>query len=177
MSEAVTIARPYADAAFEVAQKQNALQEWAEMLRSMAQVMRHPEVQVAVNNPRVTSSQLEALLQAFLGQSASEQQKNFMRVLAANRRLAVLPEISALFEARKAEAEKTVNVIVDSAFELTAEQQSRIVAALKKRLARDIKLTCNVKKELLGGAVIRIGDKVIDGSALTRLAEMASALV
>ena len=127
-------------------------------------------------NPRVPAVQIAGLMDALLGTSASEQQRNFVRIVADNRRLLVLPEIAELFEARKAEAEKSVNVVVDSAFELSAAQQDKIAASLKKRLAREIKLTCNVKKELLGGVVIRAGDKVIDGSALTRLAEMANAL-
>lgn len=176
MSEAITIARPYAQAAFDEAQKLNALREWSEMLLSLAQAVNHPEVQAAVGNPRVPAVQIAALVEALLGTTASAQQKNFMRIVADNGRLRVLPEISELFEARKAEAEKSVNVVVDSAFELNAAQQNKIAASLKKRLAREIKLTCNVKKELLGGVVIRAGDKVIDGSALTRLAEMANAL-
>jgi len=176
MSEAITIARPYAQAAFDEAQKLNALREWSEMLLSLAQAVDHPEIQAAVSNPRVPAVQIAALMDALLGTPASAQQRNFVRIVADNRRLPVLPEISELFEARKAEAEKSVNVVVDSAFELSAAQQDKIAASLKKRLAREIKLTCNVKKELLGGVVIRAGDKVIDGSALTRLAEMANAL-
>jgi len=176
MSEAITIARPYAQAAFDEAQKLNALRAWSEMLLSLAQAVNHPEVQAAVSNPRVPAVQIAGLMDALLGTSASEQQRNFVRIVADNRRLLVLPEIAELFEARKAEAEKSVNVVVDSAFELSAAQQDKIAASLKKRLAREIKLTCNVKKELLGGVVIRAGDKVIDGSALTRLAEMANAL-
>ena len=176
MSEAITIARPYAQAAFDEAQKLDALRAWSEMLLSLAQAVNHPEVQAAVSNPRVPAVQIAGLMDALLGTSASEQQRNFVRIVADNRRLLVLPEIAELFEARKAEAEKSVNVVVDSAFELSAAQQDKIAASLKKRLAREIKLTCNVKKELLGGVVIRAGDKVIDGSALTRLAEMANAL-
>ena len=176
MSEAITIARPYAQAAFDEAQKLNALRAWSEMLLSLAQAVNHPEVQAAVSNPRVPAVQIAGLMDALLGTSASEQQRNFVRIVADNRHLLVLPEIAELFEARKAEAEKSVNVVVDSAFELSAAQQDKIAASLKKRLAREIKLTCNVKKELLGGVVIRAGDKVIDGSALTRLAEMANAL-
>jgi len=176
MSEAITIARPYAQAAFDEAQKLNALRAWSEMLLSLAQAVNHPEVQAAVSNPRVPAVQIAGLMDALLGTSASAQQRNFVRIVADNRRLLVLPEIAELFEARKAEAEKSVNVVVDSAFELSAAQQDKIAASLKKRLAREIKLTCNVKKELLGGVVIRAGDKVIDGSALTRLAEMANAL-
>jgi len=99
-----------------------------------------------------------------------------VRLLAENQRLIVLPEIAAIFETLKADAEKIVNVVVDSAFELSAVQQEKISSSLKKRLGREIKLTCDVKKELLGGVVIRAGDKVIDGSALTRLGEMATAL-
>ena len=176
MSEAITIARPYAQAAFDEAQKLNALRAWSEMLLSLTQAVNHPEVQAAVSNPRVPAVQIAGLMDALLGTSASVQQRNFVRIVADNRRLLVLPEIAELFEARKAEAEKSVNVVVDSAFELSAAQQDKIAASLKKRLAREIKLTCNVKKELLGGVVIRAGDKVIDGSALTRLAEMANAL-
>jgi len=176
MSEAITIARPYAQAAFDEAQKLNALRAWSEMLLSLAQAVNHPEVQAAVSNPRVPAVQIAGLMDALVGTSASAQQRNFVRIVADNRRLLVLPEIAELFEARKAEAEKSVNVVVDSAFELSAAQQDKIAASLKKRLAREIKLTCNVKKELLGGVVIRAGDKVIDGSALTRLAEMANAL-
>ena len=176
MSEAITIARPYAQAAFDEAQKLNALRAWSEMLLSLTQAVNHPEVQAAVSNPRVPAVQIAALMDALLGTPASAQQRNFVRIVADNRRLLVLPEIAELFEARKAEAEKSVNVVVDSAFELSAAQQDKIAASLKKRLAREIKLTCNVKKELLGGVVIRAGDKVIDGSALTRLAEMANAL-
>ena len=176
MSEAITIARPYAQAAFDEAQKLNALRAWSEMLLSLTQAVNHPEVQAAVSNPRVPAVQIAALMDALLGTPASAQQRNFVRIVADNRRLLVLPEIAELFEARKAEAEKSVNVVVDSAFELSTAQQDKIAASLKKRLAREIKLTCNVKKELLGGVVIRAGDKVIDGSALTRLAEMANAL-
>jgi len=176
MSEAITIARPYAQAAFDEAQKLNALRAWSEMLMSLTQAVNHPEVQAAVSNPRVPAVQIAGLMDALLGTSASAQQRNFVRIVVDNRRLLVLPEIAELFEARKAEAEKSVNVVVDSAFELSAAQQDKIAASLKKRLAREIKLTCNVKKELLGGVVIRAGDKVIDGSALTRLAEMANAL-
>jgi len=176
MSEAITITRPYAQAAFDEAQKLNALRAWSEMLLSLTQAVNHPEVQAAVSNPRVPAVQIAGLMDALLGTSASVQQRNFVRIVVDNRRLLVLPEIAELFEARKAEAEKSVNVVVDSAFELSAAQQDKIAASLKKRLAREIKLTCNVKKELLGGVVIRAGDKVIDGSALTRLAEMANAL-
>ncbi|MFA5370424.1 MAG: F0F1 ATP synthase subunit delta [Sideroxydans sp.] len=176
MSEAITIARPYAQAAFEEAQKLDALKGWSEMLQSLAEVAEHPEMRAVMTNPSIPKQQIEGLMDALLGAEAGAKQKNFVRILAEKQRLLVLPEIAALFEDLKADAEKTVNVVVDSAFELTAAQQDKIVSSLKKRLAREIKLTSNIKKDLLGGVVIRAGDKVIDGSALTRLAEMANAL-
>lgn len=176
MSEAITIARPYAQAAFDEAQKLNGLKAWSEMLLSMAEAITHPEVQAVISNPRVAIGQIEGLVEALAGSAASAQQRNFLRVLADNRRLSVLPEIAAIYESLKAEAEKTVNVVVDSAFELSAAQQDKIVSSLKKRMGREIKLVCQINKELLGGVVIRAGDKVIDGSARARLGEMANAL-
>ena len=129
-----------------------------------------------VTSPRVAKLQLEKLMVDLLGDQAKIQQRNFVRVLVDNQRLLVLPEIAAIFESLRAEAEKTVNVVVDSAFELSAAQQEKIIRSLKARLGREIKLACKVNKELLGGIVIRAGDKVIDGSARTRLGEMANAL-
>lgn len=176
MSEAITTARPYAQAAFDEAQKQGDLKGWAEMLVSLAEIVSTIEVTEIITSPRVTRTQVESLMEGALGSKASAEQRNFVRLLVENRRLPVLPEIAALFEALRAEAEKTVNVVVDSAFELSAEQQAKIVSSLKTRMGRDIKLVCKVNKELLGGVVIRAGDKVIDGSARTRLGEMANAL-
>lgn len=176
MSEAITTARPYAQAAFDEAQKLKALKSWSEMLLGLAEAVNHPDMQAVISNPRIARKQIEGLVEALIGKDASAQQRNFVRVLADNQRLTVLPEIAAIFESLKAEAEKTVNVVVDSAFELSAAQKDKIVGSLKKRMGREISLTCQVNKELLGGVVIRAGDKVIDGSARTRLGEMANAL-
>jgi F-type H+-transporting ATPase subunit delta len=176
MSEAITIARPYAQAAFDEAQKINALKDWSDLLISLAEQVNQTEVQAVISNPKVSRAQQFGLMEALIGTTASVQQRNFVHILAENQRLSVLPEIAATFEALKAEAEKTVNVVVDSAFELSVTQQEKIIASMKKRMGREVKLTCNVKKDLLGGVVIRAGDKVIDGSARTRLGEMAVAL-
>jgi len=176
MSEAITTARPYAQAAFEEALKLSDLKGWSEMLLALAEAVCHHEVRSVVTNPRVAKTQVESLMEGLLGTQAKAQQRNFVRILVDNQRLLLLPEIVAIFEALRAEAEKTVNVVVDSAFELTSAQQEKIISSLKTRLGREIKLVCTVNKELLGGVVIRAGDKVIDGSARTRLGEMANAL-
>lgn len=176
MSEAITIARPYAQAAFEEAQKKPDLKGWSENLRLLAEAVSHPEIHAIVTSPRVAKTQLDKLMGDLLGGEAKLEQRNFVRVLVENQRLLVLPEIAAIFESLRAEAEKTVNVVVDSAFELSPAQQQKIIGSLKTRLGREVKLVCKVDKELLGGIVIRAGDKVIDGSARTRLGEMANAL-
>lgn len=176
MSEAITTARPYAQAAFEEAQKLDDLKGWSEMLLSLAEATSHPDVRAVVTSPRVLKAQIDKLMEGLLGSQAKPQQRNFVRILVDNQRLLLLPEIVALFEVLRAEAEKTVNVVVDSAFELSASQQEKIISSLKARMGREIKLVCKVNKELLGGVVIRAGDKVIDGSARTRLSEMANAL-
>lgn len=175
MSEANTIARPYAQAAFEVAQKQTDLKGWSEVLQTLSDLLANAEVKAVVCSPRVKPSELEKLMLELAGK-LNKEQSNFVRVLAQSGRLEVVAEMAAMFEALRAEAEKSAQITVSSAFALNDEQQQKIAAALKIRLGRDIKLSCNVDKALLGGIVIRMGDKVIDGSANARLAELAYAL-
>ena len=146
------------------------------MLLTLTEAVCHAEVRAVVTSPRFLKSQIEKLMEGVLDSQAKLQQRNFVRILVDNQRLLLLPEIVTLFEALRAEAERTVNVEVDSAFELTADQKEKIISSLKARMGREIKLVCKVNKELLGGVVIRAGDKVIDGSARTRLGEMANAL-
>ncbi len=176
MAEAITAARPYAQAAFEQAQRSADMKGWSELLLSLAEAVSYPEIRAVASSPRVRKSQLESLMDGLLGKQATVEQHNFVRVLVDNQRLLILPEIVAIFENLRAESERTVNVVVDSAFELSSAQQEKIVNSLKKRMGREIKLTCNVNKDLLGGVVIRAGDKVIDGSARTRLGELENAL-
>ena len=175
MSEANTIARPYAQAAFEVAQKQADLIGWSAVLQTLSDLLANAEVKAVVSSPRVKRSEVEELMLQLAGK-LNKEQGNFVRVLAQGGRLEVVAEIAAMYEVLRAEAEKSAQITVSSAFALNDEQQQKIAAALKARLGRDIKLSCNVDKALLGGIVIRMGDKVIDGSANTRLAELAYAL-
>ncbi|MDX8380336.1 MAG: F0F1 ATP synthase subunit delta [Gallionella sp.] len=175
MSEANTIARPYVQAAFDVAQKQGDLTGWSAVMQTLTELMANEDVKAVASSPRVKRDQVDALMLQLVGDINNEQ-RNFVRVLAQNGRLTVIAEIAAMYEALRAEAEKTSQVTVNSAFELNDAQQQKIVAALKVRLGCDIKLSYNVDQTLLGGIVIRMGDKVIDGSANTRLAELAYTL-
>ena len=176
MSEAITTARPYAQAAFDEAQKQNDLKGWSETLLAGAEAVSNAEVAMIIASPRATAKQVEEVMRALCGTKAGSMQDNFIRLLAENRRLDVLPEIAAHYEVMRAEAEKAVEVTVSSAFELNDAQKQKITAALTKRMNRKINLSCQTDKQLVGGIVIRAGDKVIDGSVRARLGEMANAL-
>jgi F-type H+-transporting ATPase subunit delta len=164
MAEKVTIARPYAKAAFEFARERNAFGAWSEVLSTSSAIVTDERVAKLLSNPRVTSDQLVGLIADISGKSLDEQGRNFLNTLAQNRRLNVLPEIAAIYEVLRAEVENTADVQVVSAVPLDDAQRQRLAAALKKRLKRDVRLHCEVDASLLGGAVVRSGDMVIDGS-------------
>lgn len=176
MAEAITVARPYAQAAFDEASKLGDLKNWSDMLQSLAQAVANPEVHALITSPRVVKSQLEGLMQALCGGKTSAVGQNFIKLMVENQRLIILPEIAAMFETMRAEAEKSVDVVVTSAFDLNEAQKQKIASAMKKRVGCEIRLSCEINRELLGGIIIRAGDKVIDGSARTQLSELANAL-
>ena len=177
MSEAITVARPYALAAFDEASKNNALKNWSDVLQAAVSAIENAEVHALIVSPRVARQQLEGLMLAICGgDKLSKPLTNFIKLLVEAQRLVLLPEIAAIFEVMRAEAEKSVDVVVTSAFELNDAQKQKITAAMKKRLGREIRLNCETDQKLLGGIVIRAGDKVIDGSARTHLTELANAL-
>lgn len=176
MSQAITAARPYAQAAFEEAQKKGDLKGWSEVLAACAAVVSSPEMAKIIGNPRVQNKQLEDVMLAASEAKSGSAQANFLRLLVENRRLVLLPEIAAAYEVMRAEAEKLLEVTVTSAFELSDAQKQKIGDAMKRRFNRAISLSCKTDKSLIGGVVIRAGDKVIDGSAQTRLGDLANAL-
>jgi F-type H+-transporting ATPase subunit delta len=176
MSQAITVARPYAQAAFDEAQKLGELKAWSEMLHTAAEAAVQDDMQSIIKSTKVTALQLNSLMLAICGGKLNATAQNFLKLLVESKRLEVLPEILEMFEKLRAEAEKSVDVVVTSAFDLDEAQKQKIAAALKVRMGREIKLSCETNRELLGGIIIRAGDKVIDGSARTRLSELAVAL-
>ena len=176
MAESITVARPYALAAFDEAQRAEELVAWSDMLELLTDAVSNEQIQGLVSSPRVPKEQIESLVLALSGEKQGSTRVNFLRLLLENHRLILLPEITEIFQALRAEAEKTVDVVVTSAFDLTDSQKQKIASALKTRMKREIRLNCEVDPALLGGVVIRAGDRVIDGSARTRLSELASAL-
>jgi F-type H+-transporting ATPase subunit delta len=168
MAETITVARPYAQAAFQFASKHQALKVWSDMLSLLAAIVRDDGMHGLINSPRVTESQLADLVIQVAGSLIDEKCANFVRVLVDNRRLSLLPEIAALFEIQRRDAEGRVQAELISAFPASD--------ALRKRLGRDIELTCKVDTSLLGGAIIRAGDLVIDGSVRGKLQRLGTAL-
>jgi F-type H+-transporting ATPase subunit delta len=176
MAEKNTIARPYAQAAFDLASAQKQLGPWSERLQLLTAVVADDRIQRLIGHPRVARSRLAALLIDICGDRLDARAKALVGVLVENRRLDLLPEISALFAHYRAEAEKFVQAEVVSAFPLSKEQEAGIAAALKKRLGREVSLKSTIDETMVGGAVIRAGDLVIDGSVTGHLDRLANAL-
>lgn len=176
MSQLTTLARPYARAAFETAIGDGSLKAWSSALGLLAALLQDTKVASYLANPsRNTGEQGQTLLD-LCGNELDAKAQNFVLVLAANKRLALLPDISTLFEELKADFEKTVDVEVISAFGMDQGAESNLVAALKKRLQRDVKLNITVDSKLIGGMIVRAGDLVIDGSVRGRLNKLAESI-
>jgi F-type H+-transporting ATPase subunit delta len=176
MAERITTARPYAKAIFALARQANRLADTSAALIRAAETVSDPRVHELLGSPHVTPAQLTELVNGVAGDRLDENGRNFIALLAQNRRLGFLPEIAALFEQMKAEVENAVEVEVASATALTPDQESRYVAALQKKLGRSVRLRTRVDQSLLGGAVLRAGDLVIDGSIKGRLERLATDL-
>lgn len=177
MADKTTIARPYAKAAFAEARADSMLGAWSAALHTAATVVDDPRVHSLLDDPHVTNEQLSKLVLDIAGAGLGEHGRNFVQTLAEAHRLNCLPEIAALFDAYKDEAEGIADVTVTLAAPLDERQQQSLTAALTRRLKREVRLHCSVDPQLLGGAVLRSGDLVIDGSVRGRLERIAHELV
>ncbi|OPX55679.1 F-type H+-transporting ATPase subunit delta [Oceanospirillum multiglobuliferum] len=176
MAELSTVARPYAKAAFEYAFSQGQLAEWSNMLSLAATAVSDKAVQNVLSNPGISQQQKAEVVLDICAAVMNENGKNFVQTLSEVGRLSLFPQIAAQFEVLKAEQEKTVEVEIFSAYELTNEQQTKLAQALQKRLNREIKIQTQVDKSLIGGVLIHAGDTVIDGSVRGKLAKLAEAM-
>ncbi|TWI57686.1 ATP synthase F1 subcomplex delta subunit [Pseudomonas duriflava] len=176
MAELNTLARPYAKAAFEFAQSQQNLTKWSEELRLLAAVTQDETVRQLLQQPQLTADAKAKLLIDVCGDQLDVQAQNFVRTVAENNRIDLLPTISELYEELKAEQERSIEAEVTSAFALSDEQQDKLAKALSARLGRDVRLHASEDAGLIGGVVIRAGDLVIDGSVRGKLAQLAEAL-
>ena len=174
MAERVTIARPYAKAVFAMAREARRLPQWSQALGVAAAVAADERVKPLFGNPKVTAEQLVEFISGIGGDLFDADMRRFLAVLAANRRLGLLPEIEQLYQKMRAEYERVLDVTLSSAIELSAEQRERFSAALRKRFDRDVRLHTRIDPSLLGGAVVQADDLVIDGSVQGGLAQLAT---
>jgi F-type H+-transporting ATPase subunit delta len=177
MAEFSTLARPYAKAAFEYAVANGALESWSEALAWLAQLVEDAQLSALLRSPAVGRAQRAGLLIELGGDRLPAPVRNFVQVLAGNDRLLLLPVISAQFQALKADHQRLVEVEVTSAAPLAEDQQQRLAAALVRRLGREVRIQVSIDPGLIGGAIIRAGDTVIDGSLRGRLNKLAGALL
>lgn len=175
MSELTTIARPYAKAAFDYAVETKAIDAWQEMLVFAAEVSQN-ETMANYLSGGMSVEQAQELFINVCGEQLNDKGQNFIKVMAENERLSVLPEVASEFSVLKAEYEKEASVDVTSAVELTAAQQTAISTALEKRLDRKVKLNCSVDSTIVSGMIIKSGDMVIDGSVQGKLDRLATSL-
>mgnify|MGYP001572281411 CR=1 FL=1 len=194
MAERITVARPYAKAAFETASARRQLAEWSRALAAAAAGVGEPAVQTLLGSPKLPKERLAQIFIELVGQELGETATapslargprldpigdsgaNFIRLLAENRRLGLLPEIAQGFEQLRADAERTIEATVRSASPLGDQERAALAQALKKRLDREVTLKCEIDPRLIGGAVIRAGDLVIDGSVRGKLERLSLAL-
>ena len=174
--EASTIARPYAEAAFDRAKETGTLDEWTGMLAFIAAVMQDSTMKSIVSNPNMTDAQISDLMLDIAGERVSDEGANFIRLLVENDRLGIVPQIAGQFEDLKSREQGILDVLVTTAFPLSDAQSGAIASALKAKLGRDIQITSIEDPELIGGMHIRAGDLVIDGSVQGQLTQLANEL-
>ena len=176
MAEPSTIARPYAEAVFRLADAQGKLADWSAVLANLSAVAADGRVRAAVGDPNLSAAKVAGLFISILAGKLSGDAENLVRVLAENGRLDVLAEIRTQYEALKNEREGVVEAEVYTAYEMDAAQLADLVSRLEKKAGRKVKARVSVDKELIGGVKIVIGDKVIDGSARAQLGALETAL-
>lgn len=176
MAEPSTIARPYAEAAFRLADAQGKLADWSVTLANLSAVAADGRVRAAIGDPNFTAAKVAGLFLSILSGKLTGESENFVRVLAENSRLDVLAEIRSQYEVLKNEREGVVEAEITTAFEMDQAQLADLVSRLEKKTSRKVKARVSVDASLIGGVKIAIGDQVIDGSARAQLAALETAL-
>jgi len=176
MAERATIARPYAKAAFAYARENGRVADWARWLGTARQVVSSDDYARLAQSPGIHASQLVELIESICGSDLDANGRAFLALLAENQRVDYLPEIAEHFDALVADDQNVAEVEVVSAVALDDAQQQRLAAAMRKRLRRDVRLSCKVDPALIGGAVVRSGDLLIDGSLKGKLERLETEL-
>ena len=175
MAELATIARPYAEALFEVARSGN-LASWSELVSAMSAVAANPAMQELASNPKASDAQVVDAFLAALNAPATPELKNFVGMLVENGRLSLMPEIAEQFHALRNEQEGAADAEIVSAFELSPTQVSDLVATLERKFGRKLNPSVTVDNSLIGGVRVVVGDEVLDTSVRAKLQQMHTAL-
>ena len=176
MKNNTVLARPYARAAFELAKESGKLQEWLDQLALLSEVVKNPDVAHVLTDPRLVAAQQIEMLDAVTQGKLGSAQKQFLQLLAQYRRLKIIGDIHQLFSAYKAEFERVIDVRLTTAAPIDDAMQNRFAEVLTKRLGRKVDLACDTDPKIIGGAIVRAGDQVIDGSVRSRLERLAETL-
>ena len=176
MSDNAITARPYAQAVFELARDEGRFPHWSEVLRRLADLAGQEQVSALFSHPKVGRDDIAAILIEGCGDLLNDAGKNLVHLLVRNGRLVALEDIAEHFENLRAGEEQTINAQVESALPVSEAHQQKIAQALEKKLGRKVTLKVSTDASLIGGAVIRAGDLVIDGSVKARLEKLAAAV-
>lgn len=176
MEERITAARPYALAVFKLARERGQLDTWSEMLGFLASAVTDPQMKALIANPKLERGRLAEIVLEVGGGRFTDEAQNLVRVLAANRRLDLAPEMARVFEAEKAGAERRQRVEVTSAYAVNAKFKQALADAMERRLGCAVELEVETDRALIGGVVIRAGDLVIDASLRGRIRQLGADL-
>ena len=177
MAELLTLARPYAKAAFAFASEQGATDNWSNALQVLSAAVQDEAFSAYLNRPELTPAEQVSVFAKLLGEDLTAALSNFLMLLAENDRLILMPEISAEYEQLKLQNNNTTDVVIESAMELSADQVKTLEAALVKRFNTVVNISVEVNPALIAGVVIRAGDQVIDDSALNKLEKRRTRLL
>ena len=176
MAEAITVARPYAEAVFKLAITETSLSQWSKILKLAAEISENEHIKLLIGNPLVSVNQLSDLILEIGGRKFNQEARNLITLMIENKRVQVLPQVSLLFEQLKAQHEGALEAQIISAFEMESQQLSKLVFELERKFKRKIDAKVTVDSDLIGGIKVEIGDEVLDASVRGKLEAMAIAL-
>ena len=176
MAEAITVARPYAEAVFRLALENKGLSQWSKILQIAAEIAEDAQIKMLIGNPLVPATQLSELILEIGGKKFTSEARNFIKLMVENKRVFVLPQVRDLFEQLKAQNEGILEAKIITAFKLESGQLDNLVADLEKKFNRKVEAQVSVDPEIIGGVKVEIGDEIFDASVRGRLEAMTIAL-